>query len=210
MLMFYLDQPFLANVAFLVVGVLLAVVIDFIREEIRRPMQARDIARALYEELANRVARCVFDFEQPWEKWVDKKNCQPNEVDVLRLQRFIPIPPTVYPATASQLALLGGNAPQALIRFHVALAVYQRDMQDVAHYCLQHDFSHVPSNLVSLLAGRLHRTLRPGLNALLELSVLVEDYEKIDAEAIREADSLFKHERAHLTLRQRIQHYVKD
>lgn len=210
MLMFFMDQSFLANVAFLVVGVLLAVLVDMIREEAKRPMQARDLARVLYEEIANRVARCVFDFEQPWEKWIERENCQPHEVDVMRLQRFIPIPPTIYPATAGQLALLGGKVPQAVIRFHVALAVYQRDMQDVAQLCLQRGVASVSPDFVHLLAGRLRRTLRPGLVALRELAAFVEDYETIDAEAIREADSHFKHERAHLTLRQRIEHYVKN
>ena len=188
-----IEQPFLANVAFLTAGVLLAIVIDLVRESVRRPRQARDLARALYEELANRIARCVFDFEAPWERWTDRKNCTPTDVDIVRLRKFIPISPTIYPATAAQIALLEGNAPQAIVRFYVSLAIYQKDMEDVADHCQRNNLPYVPPKLVALLAERLRRTLAPGLEALSELSKMVEGYERIDAEAIREADSLFKH-----------------
>lgn len=207
--MFYLDQPFLANVAFLTIGVLLAIIIDLSREAIRRPRQARDLARAIYEELANRVARFVFDFEDPWSKWIDEKNCRPGEVSELRLRKFMPIPPVIYPATAAQMSLLQDGAQQAIILFYVSLAVYIQDMKDIADHCQRNNID-VPLDRVAFLAGRLHRTLSPGLEALEKLSEMVEGHEKIDAAAIRQADSLFKHERANLTLRQRIEHYVRN
>lgn len=208
--MYALDQSFAANVAFLVAGALVATITQLVSESGRRIQQGRDLARALYEELANRVARCVFDFELPWEKWVDEKTCAPNEVDLVRLRKFIPVPPTIYPATASQLALLEGSAPQAIIRFYVALAVYRQDMEDVANHCQRNDLSHVPPKLVAFLAERLRRTLAPGLAALKELSKMVEGYERIEADAIRDPDNLFPHKRAHQTLRQRLEYYVNE
>lgn len=210
MVMLYLEQSFLANVAFLTIGVLLAITLDLVRDGIRRPRQARDLAHSLYHELANRVARCVFDFEEPWEKWVDKERIDEKEVSVVRLRKFIPIPPTIYPATAGQIGLLNDSAAQAIIRFYVSLAIYQKDMEDTLDYCQQRSPQHVPRQLVAFVAERLRRTLAPGLEALRELSRMVEGHENIEAAAIRDADKLFKHERSSLTLRQRIEYYVND
>ena len=208
--MLHLEDSILANVAFFVAGGLLITIVELVRDAIRRPIQARDLARAIYGELANRVARCVFDFEDPWERWLHEKNCGPTEVDILRLRKFIPVSPIIYPATCTQFGLLSGRTIQAIIRFYVTLAIYQKDMEHVANHHERHSLFHVQLQQVAFLAERLRRTLSPGLDALRELSSMVEDYEELDAVAIRDADALFKHARAHLTLRQRIEHYANE
>ena len=193
------------KLGFLFFGALITFLSVFVIDDTKRAIQATDLARALYEELANRVARCLFDFERPWEKWIDG----PVEIDVLRLRKFMPAPPVIYPATASQIALLGNGAPQAIINFYARLAAYQKDMEDVADHCKRLNIA-VPPKLVAMIAGRLERTLSPGLEALKKLSKMVEGDEKIEAAAIRELDRLFQHERANQTLRQRIEHYLTE
>ena len=208
--MYFINESLLSNISFLVAGASIATITQLAVESARRVQQARDLARALYEELANRVARCLFDYEKPWEQWIDRSNCVVGEVDLLRLRKFIPIAPTIYPAIAGQIALLEGTAPQAVIRFFAALAIYQNDMTGVAQYCETNNFDHAAPDQICILAERLRRTLAPGLAALQALSSMVDTYEEIDAAAIGELDRLFKHERAQLTLRQRLEHYVKQ
>jgi hypothetical protein len=207
--MFYLKRPILDNLAFLFAGILIAWGIDVAREQRRRKIETRDLARALYYELANRVGRCVFDFEDPWERWVEAKNIGATDVGILRFRKFIPISPTVYPSLADRLAFIDSEAAQAIIRFYVALAVYQKDMDDVAQHCERNNLLFVSPELVSYSAERLRRTLSPGLQALRELSKSVTEYAAIDAVAIKDSDDLFKHPRSHLPLLQRLECYVK-
>jgi len=198
---------YVGNVGFLILGALIAIFSVILVDEYKREAQATDLARALYEELANRVARCCFDFETPWERWVELANCKPNEVNVIRLRGFIPFSPIVYPATASHIALLNDDSQQALITFYATLTAYQQDMTDIADLCQQRDIN-IPPDLVARVAGRLSRTLPPAYEALKTLGEMVDNPEAIDAAAIRYADTLFDHERSHLQLRKRIEYYL--
>lgn len=67
--MWILNKEFPTNVGFLVIGGLITTITSLVSERIRRPSQARDLARALYMELADRVARCCFDCEAPWHNY---------------------------------------------------------------------------------------------------------------------------------------------
>jgi len=131
------QEGLIGNIGFLILGAIIAFLSVFASDELKRTIQASELARALYEELANRVARCCFDFEEPWKKWIEAKNCGSNDVSVMRLRKFTPVAPVIYPATAAQIALLGEDAPQAIIRFYVSLAVYQKDMENIADFCQQ-------------------------------------------------------------------------
>jgi len=55
----------LQQLGLLFLGALIAFLSIFATDEVKRAIQLTDLARALYEELANRVARCLFDFEEP-------------------------------------------------------------------------------------------------------------------------------------------------
>lgn len=194
-----------SNLAFLVMGVVLSVFLTRLSEALNRSSERKELARALYSELANRLARCCFDFEKPWSDWVDDKKASHN-VDVLRIRRFMPFPPLVFPATASKLALLNNDVQQALITFYVALDAYRKDMSEIADRFQSNGT--VPATFVALIAGRLFRTLPPGYEALRALGEMVDDPAEIDAAAIRYADTLFDHERSHLPLRHRIEYYL--
>lgn len=211
MFMYWLEQSFISNVSFLIFGVLVAFVVEDVRGSVARKRRTKDLSLAIYQELANRLARCVFDFESPWESWMDPANC-PSGIELARLRKFIPISPVIYPATASEIGLLGNEVPQPLIRFYVALAIYQQDMNHVVDFCQRNSLQFVPPAMAAMLAERLRRTLSPGLQALRAFTNanLVEDYGEIDRQAIADSDILFQHARSSLPLRARIEHYVKN
>ena len=55
-----------ANTGFLLFGALLAVVATLMMGWLKRAGDEADLARAIHTELADRVARCCFDYEAPW------------------------------------------------------------------------------------------------------------------------------------------------
>ena len=62
-LMFALGAQVVGGV---VVGAALSLGATLFPEDVKRGRARRDLATALYAELALRVARCCFDFEKPW------------------------------------------------------------------------------------------------------------------------------------------------
>jgi hypothetical protein len=198
-------NDFLTNVGFLVLGSLLAIFTTLFSEAIKRPAQARDLARALYEELADRVARCCFDCEAPWSEYLDINNDESAfaNMDSFRLRKFSPESPVIYSSTASQLAILENDAPQALIKFYFRLAAWQRDIKNIVAESQQNKGGVAPEACF-FLAKRLHQTLTPGLKALQALAPLVEDHENIEAAAIAGYDETRMSARGKETLRERI------
>jgi hypothetical protein len=195
------DPGYFGNVGFLVVGALLGIYPAFIIEEIRRARAAKNLAKALFHELANRVGRCCFDFEAPWRAYL-----QPQyEMNVLRLRKFVPEPPVIYPAVAPQIALLKADAAQAIIDFYIALAAWRREIENTADE-FQHTREGVDIGPVRLLARRLRRTLEPGERALEALARHVPAAAEIERNAMRDGDRLFPdaHPYAGKTVRERI------
>jgi hypothetical protein len=205
----YVGQAFLAAISFLIAGAMLTALSQRISDAAKRAQTEKDLALAIYLELANRAARCLFDFEDPWERWMEPGRVGQYEVDVLRLRKFMAIAPTIYPAAADKVALLKTSAVLPVIRFYSRFDIYRSDMEAIARHCELRNLQHVPPQHVAMLAERLRRTLRPALQALRSLSTLVPESPEIETEEIAELDSLFKHARAHQTLRQRLEHYTE-
>ena len=208
-------SAFLTNVGFLILGGLLAVFASLLSETIKRPAQARDLARALYEELADRVARCCFDFEAPWQGYFLKTNR--DTMHWFRLRKFSPEPLVIFPSAASQLALLGDDAPQALIRFYVRLAAWKRDVDNLAESLAQRsDIERAAETrddsleMLRFLAQRLRQTLAPGLRALQALGPLVEEHARIEATAIAGYDEIRVGPPGSRTLRERVGRLIND
>jgi hypothetical protein len=189
---------FLTNVGFLVIGGLITVMTGLINDKIKRPSQTRDLARALYVELAERVARCCFDCEAPWNKYLNPNNYALGAMDSFRLRKFSPIQPIIYTSTAGQLAMLEGKSPQALIQFYYRLAAWQRDIENIAAE------SQIAPDAIRLLAIRVHQTLTPGLRALEALAPMVDGYEEIEAAAIAGYDEFRGSAPTEASLRKRI------
>jgi hypothetical protein len=177
-----------AKLGFLVLGGFLTVIATLSASWLQRPVHARDLAHALHIELADRVARCCFDFEKPWRQFADAPN--PTGMDATRLLRFAPIPPVIYPAVAPQLAMLHGSAAQSIIQFYFRLAAWQRDVElTAARYGTETHLTTVSGPETKRLGRRLRETLRPGLNALNAVAPMVSDAETMEAAAIAHYDA---------------------
>lgn len=198
-----LKGDFLANVGFLVIGAIIAVVAVLIADAVKRPAQARDLGRALHAELSDRVARCCSDCEHPWHAYLNSNNYHPGEMDSVRLRKFSPVPPVIYPSTANQIAILKGNAPEALIQFYYRLAAWERDINSIAVES-QRNGAEVAPEAIHLLAIRVHQTLAPGLRALQALSPLVVSPEQIENLALAGYEEGTRHPQRHSSLRERI------
>ena len=170
----------LASVGFLVLGALVAAASGLISEEVRRPTQARDLAHALHIELADRVARCCFDSEWPWNKYSDEDKAN-IEMTPFRVRKFIPNEPIVYRASANQLGLLPKGAATAIIHFYNRLDAWGRDIENRAG---ENEGGRLEADEIYLLSRRIRQTLGPGLRALETLSSQVEDYEQVERAAI--------------------------
>jgi hypothetical protein len=197
------QNNWLTNVGFLVFGALISVFTTLLSERIRQRTAARDLARALYVELTDRVARCCFDAESPWRDYLEMKNRTPGQMNTIRLRKFVPVDPIIYPSSASQLGTLGNDAPQALVRFYYQLDAWRRDLENVASDS-ERNRSGVSFEAISSLAKRVKQTLRPGLRALQALEPLVEDCDSIDASAIAGYDEFGSDSKSTGTLRDRI------
>ena len=192
---------YFGNVGFLVVGTLIGIYPAFLIEEFRSTREKERMTIALFHELANRVARCCFDFENPWKAYYR----QPQNMDIARLRRFAPDPPVIYPSVAAQIATFRSDAIQSLILFYAFLAAWQRDIESTADECVRHSSAVLPDH-VRRLARRLRNTLKPGQDILEKLSGRVPGAEQIELDAIAELDRLFpeKHPNAGKPLRERI------
>jgi len=197
------------NVAFLILGALASVFTTLLSEAGRRETLKRDLAVALYVELADRAARCCIDMERRWKQYFDTRNCQSANVNVVTLRKFTPEDPLVFPSVAGQIALLGTDAARAMVRFYYRLTAWRRDIDAVASSGLLSS-GYVHPEFLRSLAGRLRETVIPALDALKILSSIVEEHESIEASAIAAYD--FGRPEATIppgTLRERLENLVK-
>src|SRR5687768_16418731 len=79
------DPGFFGNVGFLIFGALLGIYPVFILDEFNRWCASRNVAKALFQELAKLVGGCCFDFEAPWRGLLSGKG---SGIPVDRLRKF--------------------------------------------------------------------------------------------------------------------------
>jgi hypothetical protein len=164
----------------------------------RAAARAKDVARALHTELADLVARCCFDTEDPWRQcWSPDAPERAYQFDVTRLRSFAPVEPVIFPAVAAELATLGEYVPLRLVQFYTSLSALRRDIGNIADGANQN----VPKHQVQQVALRFRLTLEPGLKAL---QALVSDANDIEASAIAPYDATRSSEPPAGTLRDRI------
>ena len=198
----------LQNFGFLGVGVLIGIFSAFLIEEYKRVRDKENLTVALFQEVVNRVAGCCYDFETPWKDFYLK----PRDTEVLRVAKFAPEAPVIYPAVASQIAALDRNAVRAIIHFYTFLAAWRREIQDVVARYSAAAALRVPQIDVARLASRIRMTLEPGYEALALLGPQVPDAEQIELEAIAVLDRLFpeSHPNAGKPLRERIEIVLRE
>jgi hypothetical protein len=172
----------LAKAGFLVMGGFLTIAAAMIIELRKRHVQVKDLARVLYAELTHLVARCVFDSESPW-KGYWPKDAAPRLKTAANLRKFAPAVPTIYNATAGQLALLPGKAPQTLIEFHYRLSALRREIDNTVAGANPSDSANVPIGPLRQVGLRFRQTLEPSLKALEALAPLVADSAEMEEHA---------------------------
>lgn len=202
---FIANEPtYLGNVGFLVLGAAFGSYPPFLIAEYYAHRDSKRMATAIYQELANRVARCCFDFESPWIHYRSTR----EEMEIPRLKKFAPIPPVIFPALSPHIAMFNNDIGQALIRFYIFLTAWEKDIETTTQ-----QFESIRQNVrpteLHRLARRLRNTLDPG-KAVLEgiaKSGLVENPEQIELAAIADLDKLFPdaHPQKGKPLRKRIQ-----
>jgi hypothetical protein len=170
----------------LIFGAVLSVGAGLTADLVRRPRQARDLALALYVELADRVARCCYDFETVWQHPIRNPPVDIRAMNAFRLRKFAPLRPIIYSSAAGQLAMLEREAPQALVHFYYRLEAWQRDLENIAK--AYENKEAIGDKEVTFLAHRLGQTLSHGLAALEALGTMVGDHADLDARAIESYD----------------------
>jgi len=195
---------FIINTGFLVLGALLAVVTSFVSEGRQRGLRAQDRARVLHIELADLVARCCFDSEEPWRRYWDQNI--PDEVfNVIRLRKFTPNVATIFSASAGELALLRGDAPLLLVQFQYRLNALRREIENIADDSSEATRVEPISKAALKLVGlRFRQALTAGLNALAAFEGIVPNAEQAEASAIQQYDLTRNGPAPPGTLRERI------
>jgi hypothetical protein len=186
----------------LLLGAGIALSATYFVETWKRRQLANDLAVALYHELANRVARCCFDFESPWSNdWEI-----PRRVNRFGAGKFSPEPPMIFNANSDKLALFGGRVPSALMAFYFRLSVLRRDIENLRADTRDH--SDLGDDAVRLIGSRFSAALAPGLKALDALAPLVPDPAAIEADALNTFDP-GPQKRAPGTLRERLSSMIR-
>ena len=163
----------------------LAVIIHDFR---RRNAEARDVAGALYQEIADRAARCCLDFYKSWQGHLIDPNAQTGKKRfcLKRLLKFRPADPVVYPDLGIKMALLKPGVASPVIHFYFRLDAWRRDIdhwrdRDGSDYFSNTEFL-APEDC-RLLAKRLGETLSPALDALAALESAVPGHAQLDQRA---------------------------
>jgi hypothetical protein len=184
-LLFVLGRtPQAVQLGSILLGAGLALGAAFTIENWKRYRLTKDLASALYYELANRVARCWIDFDAPWAAhWH-----QPPRVDRFAVSKFLPEPWTIFKANADKIALFPVEVPAALMGFYFRLWVVDRDIAKAREEGAAGKSDDIGSGNVQLIASRFAATLRPGKEALEALGGLVREHATIDANALSTLD----------------------
>src|SRR5689334_6866247 len=162
----------------ILVGAALTLTATSVVEQWKRNRLKKDLAVAIYHELATRVARCCVDFDKPWsEYW---KN--PVPLSRFTVRKFRPEPGTIFDANADKLALFETNQAAALIEFYFRLGVVRRDIDNLSDEPTES--SGLGSKAIQMIASRFAASLDPGLKALNALATLVPDHASIETAAL--------------------------
>jgi hypothetical protein len=166
----------------IMLGAGLTLCATFVVESWKRRQLAHDLGAALYHELANRVARCCYDFEDPWCGYLFGA----ARLDRFTIGKFAPEPPTIFNANADKVAMFGDRAPAAMMAFYFRLAVLKRDIENIR----DDPRDHIYDKYTRIIASRFAATLDPGLRALDALASMVSNTATIEADALDTFDSV--------------------
>lgn len=140
----------------------------------RRKQEAADVATTLYLELADRAARCSYDFDAPWKEYLQGKGTARKIHDVVK---FRPTDPVMYPSLGIKLALLPGHSRGEVVRFFSAQDRWRRELDDLDRE------KDVDRDGCVRLARRLGESVAHAYLALDALASEVPDWKGIEQQA---------------------------
>jgi len=193
------------NAGFLLLGSIIAVGKTHAIEWEKKRARVIELSRILHIELSNLVARSCYDYENSW------SNIQSKSYNVVHLQKFSPSGAVVYPAVASEIALIGAESALAIVQFHYRLDALRREMANIVKDANEKTtMAPIEKSALKLVALRFEQTLPAGLEALEKLSSGNADAEKIEAAAIRHYDAAGNAANSEFTLRERLKQSIKE
>jgi hypothetical protein len=205
----YGPTPFIQNIAFLIIGCLLALATTFAVEWKKRVERTQELSRILHAELSDLVGRCCFDFESPWQKILQSGSTAVKQ-NVVWIQKFLPGTPTIYRAVASELPMLGDGVTLDLIHFHYRLEALRREIQNIVEdKTSENTMTPLEDSALRKVALRFKQTLPFGLKALEQLSKDNPDAEKTETRAINLYDEFRDVPKPEGSLRDRIRALLK-
>jgi hypothetical protein len=169
------QEALLVGLIGVLVGAILAYLSTKLLDRARRKNDARDVSESLYNEIADRAARCLNDHLVPW--------CQfetSGRMTSARVARFRPIEPVVYRAVAGKLGLIPPVALFSVLQFYYQLDTIDREIEDI-----KRDYKYkaeVDLDRAHLVAQRFRQSLAPALEALEKLGA-VRNFSEIDQQA---------------------------
>ena len=99
----------------------------------RKRKERKDVATALYQEVANRAGRCAHDYIEPWRHpfgEATKQGVRSIEGrSIPGLVKFLPQDPVIYPRLAEKLAFIDEEALARLIDFYYHHLAWGRDLK---------------------------------------------------------------------------------
>ncbi len=156
-------ERWLQNVGSVLLGALIGAVMVIYHDYRRRMAEAASVAEALYQEIADRAARCCHDFMAPWQRHLIAPNDQKDVMDLKRVLKFRPADPIVYPDIGIKMAHLKPGISSPVIHFYFRLDAWR---QDIDHWRERGEDRKLSPKECQLFAKRFGETLSPALEAL--------------------------------------------
>lgn len=178
------EWKWLQDIGFVLVGAVIGAVAVIYHDFRRRASEEKDIANALYQEIADRAARCCSDFMVPWQSHWTAPNVQTKRMTLRRVLKFRPADPIVYPDIGIKMALLKPGIASPIIHFYFRLDAWRRDIDHMDHWLKEGDSRTLSPEESQLLAKRLGETLSPALKALEALQGEVSAHAVFDNKAM--------------------------
>jgi hypothetical protein len=164
-----------------VVGWLLGLATNISRDFLQRRRENQGVRTALYCEIADRAARCVSDFINPWQHYLTPQ----SEMTAHRIGKFLPAKPVMYSQLAAKLALARPAAIAPILRFYFRLDALRREVESFkGDFDPHRNLIPEHSDRVELVARRFPEVAGPALLALKKLNV--RNWEMLDQEAAEE------------------------
>jgi hypothetical protein len=157
-------------------GVLAGGVVGYIattwNDSRRRAQEIADLKASIYAEIADRAARCVNDYLNPW------RNLKADTLSSERIGKFRPMDPVVFSGIAGKLGLLTAEALIAVTQFYFRLDALSQAIESLrAAYEQEEKQIDRPwdnarnAARVSMIVTRLRSCFEPALRAIESLDV---------------------------------------